>query len=116
MPIIKSAIKRARQALKRRSRNLHVKREVHRDMRAVMAAAATGDTEATAKAMREAQSEIDRAVKKGTLHKNTAARRKSRLVSSSAKVLTAAQAPKPEAKPRAKKADKPAAKKAAKSK
>ncbi len=102
MPIIKSAIKRARQALKRRSHNLQVKRAVHADMRAALHAASTGDAEATTKALREAQSEIDRAVKKGTLHKNTAARRKSRLVASAAKSLVVAQAPKEEAKPRGK--------------
>ena len=55
-------------------------------------------------------SEIDRAVKKGTFHKNTAARKKSRLVK--ATKATLAEAPKPE-KPKAKpKATSKAAKKA----
>lgn len=38
-----------------------------------------GDMKAIAVALREAISEIDRAVKKGTLHRNTASRRKSKL-------------------------------------
>lgn len=120
MPIIKSAIKRARQSIVRRSRNLQVKRAIHTDTRAVMDAATAGDTKVTAEKLREAQSEIDRAVKKGTLHKNTAARRKSRLVKASVRTLEAAKAaPEVKAKPKktatAKKAaaKKPAAKKPA---
>ena len=44
MPIIKSAIKRVRQAAKRRSRNLQIKRSIHRDVRAFTDAVAAGDT------------------------------------------------------------------------
>lgn len=98
MPIIKSAIKRARQQETRRSHNLQVKRAVHRDVRAVLDAIAAGDAALVAEKLREAQSEIDRAVKKGALHKNTAARRKSRLVKQAATVKSEAKAPKP-AKP-----------------
>jgi small subunit ribosomal protein S20 len=79
MPIIKSAIKRVRQQTKRRSRNLAVKNAVKRDIRAVETAVTGANTKAMDTALREAFSEIDRAVKKGTLHKNTAARRKSQL-------------------------------------
>ncbi len=89
MPIIKSAMKRARQSAVRRSRNLQVKRAIHNETRAVLDAAAVGDAKLTAEKLREAQSEIDRAVKKGTLHKNTAARRKSRLVKASQRSLEA---------------------------
>lgn len=95
MPIIKSAIKRARQQETRRSRNLQVKRAVHRDTRVVLDAVATGDLTAATAALREAQSEIDRAVKKGALHKNTAARRKSRLSAQLVKLGHAAKAEKP---------------------
>jgi small subunit ribosomal protein S20 len=100
MPIIKSAMKRARQALVRRSRNLQVKRAIHNDTRAVMDAASAGDSSLTQDKLREAQSQIDRAVKKGTLHKNTAARRKSRLVAASVRTLATASTE--EAKPKAK--------------
>ncbi len=79
MPIIKSAIKRNKQASVRRSRNLVVKAAVKSDVRAVNDAMAAGDGKKAAEAFRLAVSEIDRAVKKGTLHANTAARKKSRL-------------------------------------
>ena len=95
MPIIKSAMKRARQAEVRRSRNLKVKRAIHNETRAVLDAAVAGDAKLTAEKLREAQSEIDRAVKKGTLHKNTAARRKSRLVKASQRSLEAHAPAKP---------------------
>ena len=81
MPIIKSAIKRAKQTKVRRSRNLKVLAAIKSETKAVMAAA-TGDAKTADLALRAAVSEIDRAVKKGTLHKNTAARKKSRLVAS----------------------------------
>lgn len=79
MPIIKSAMKRVRQTAKRRSHNLQVKRAIHKDVRAVMDAIEAKDATAAQAAFRAAVSEIDRAVKKGTLHKGTAARQKSRL-------------------------------------
>lgn len=85
MPIIKSAIKRSHQALTRRSRNLHVKRAIHKDIAALSDALAAGDAAAIQESLSAAYSEIDRAVKKGTLHKNTAARRKSTLAHSVAK-------------------------------
>lgn len=86
MPIIKSAIKRARQSIKRRSHNLQVKRAVNADIRAVHEAIASGDKSEIKTSLSAAYSEIDRAVKKGTLHKNTAARRKSQLSGHVAKV------------------------------
>lgn len=108
MPIIKSAIKRARQQATRRSRNLQVKRAVHRDTRLVLDAVAAGDLEQATAALRDAQSEIDRAVKKGALHKNTAARRKSRLSAQ----LVALGETKPAKKAAKAEADKTEAKKA----
>jgi small subunit ribosomal protein S20 len=79
MPIIKSAIKRVRQASGRRSHNLQVKRAVNQDIRALTDAITAGDAKVVEEKLRAAVSEIDRAVKKGTLHKNTAGRRKSQL-------------------------------------
>ncbi|HSX41048.1 MAG TPA: 30S ribosomal protein S20 [Candidatus Saccharimonadales bacterium] len=106
MPIIKSAIKRVRQAAKRRSRNLQIKRAIHRDVRAFTDAVAAGDAKSVNTTLSEAVSEIDRAVKKGTMHKNTAGRRKSALQ----KQANTVSAPKKSAsKPKA--AAKPAAKK-----
>lgn len=72
MPIIKSAIKRAKQTLKRRERNIGIKKDVKTAIKAFIAAP-------SAKTLAAAQSEIDTAVKKGLIKKNTAARRKSAL-------------------------------------
>lgn len=111
MPIIKSAMKRVRQTAKRRSHNLQVKRAIHSDVRVVMDAIEAKDATAAQVAYREAVSEIDRAVKKGTLHKGTAARQKSRL---NAKVKAAfGDATKPSKVAKAKPVTKAPAKKAA---
>ena len=72
MPIIKSAIKRAKQTLKRRERNIGIKRDIKSAVKAFMA-------EPSAEALAAAHSELDTAVKKNPLKKNTAARRKSAL-------------------------------------
>ena len=72
MPIIKSAIKRAKQTLKRRERNISIKKDIKTAVKAFIAAP-------SAKTLAAAQSEIDTAVKKGLIKKNTAARRKSAL-------------------------------------
>ena len=58
-------------------------------------AIATGDSKLVNEALRTAQSEIDRAVKKGALHKNTAARQKSRLSHQSAPLIGKLPATKP---------------------
>ncbi|HVQ43672.1 MAG TPA: 30S ribosomal protein S20 [Candidatus Saccharimonadia bacterium] len=93
MPIIKSAIKRAKQALVRRSRNLQVKRAVKQDISALQAALGGGDTKLIETSLAAAYSEIDRAVKKHTIHKNTAARRKSSLAHAVAQASGAEKAP-----------------------
>src|SRR4051812_19272859 len=87
MPIIKSAIKRAKQSIVRRSRNLQVKRAIKQDVQALHTAIA--EHQDVQPALNAAYSEIDRAVKKGTLHKNTAARRKSQLATAVAKAANA---------------------------
>src|SRR6266576_3760423 len=93
MPIIKSAVKRAKQSLVRRSRNLQVKRAVKHDITELNSAIASGKSEDIQAMLSAAYSEIDRAVKKHTLHKNTAARRKSQLAHSVAKALGAETVP-----------------------
>ena len=104
MPIIKSAIKRAKQTLKRRERNISIKKDIKTAVKAFSA-------EPSAKTLAAAQSEIDTAVKKGLIKKNTAARRKSALSKIAKKAgVTLEVAKKPAAKPAA--AKKTAAKKA----
>ncbi|MEP7205087.1 MAG: 30S ribosomal protein S20, partial [Candidatus Saccharibacteria bacterium] len=72
MPIIKSAIKRAKQTIKRRERNVGIKRDIKEATKAFLA-------KPTAAGLSAAHSEIDTAVKKKLLKKNTAARRKAQL-------------------------------------
>ncbi len=107
MPIIKSAIKRARQTTKRRQHNVAVKNAIKKDIKAVMGAVEAKDVAKANEAFRAAISEIDRAVKKGTLHRNTAARRKSRLAKAIKDDIKLESKPK-----KAPAAKKPAAKKA----
>ncbi|KAG8364911.1 hypothetical protein BUALT_Bualt18G0047700 [Buddleja alternifolia] len=83
-----SAAKRARQAEKRRVYNKAYKSEVRTRMKKVLAALEVLGKKSDAQAeevvpieklIAEAYSAIDKAVKVGTLHRNTGARRKSRL-------------------------------------
>lgn len=79
MPIIASAIKRVRTAEQARVRNVATKSVVRQKTRAVLATVEAKDAAKAQVALTEAISQIDRAVKHGVLHKNTAARRKSQL-------------------------------------
>ena len=108
MPIIKSAIKRAKQTKVRTARNLGSKRSMRTEIKAVEAAVASGKGKEAAEALTRAQSAIDTAVKKNLIHKNRAARKKSQL---SAAVKTVAGS-KPSAKAKSPAAKKPATKKA----
>lgn len=73
MPIIKSAIKRMHQATKARARNAATKRGLKASIK-------TFKAKLTGENLKKAQSEIDKAVKKNLLEKNTAARQKAALV------------------------------------
>jgi small subunit ribosomal protein S20 len=78
MPNNPSAAKRMRQEQKRRLRNRMVKSIVKTNITKARQAIASGvDAEM---AVRAAVSELDRAAKKGVIHRNNAARRKSRLM------------------------------------
>ena len=72
MPIIKSAIKRMKQTIVRRERNVGIKKDIKTATKALAAKPSSA-------ALSKAQSEIDKAVKKGLIKKGTAARRKSNL-------------------------------------
>jgi small subunit ribosomal protein S20 len=78
---IKSQIKRNKQNEKRHERNKAVKSELKTRVRTATEAAAAGADDADAK-LRSAIQRIDTAAAKGVIHKNQAARRKSRLVAS----------------------------------
>ncbi len=77
MANIKSQMKRNRQNEKRRLRNRAVRSELKTREKAAVSAAGTDRQD---EALRLAIKRIDMAAQKGVLHRNTAARRKSRLV------------------------------------
>ena len=73
------AKKRARQNERRFAVNKARRSRIRTYLRKVEEAIATGDQAAAAAALKAAQPEIMRGVSKGVLHKNTAARKMSRL-------------------------------------
>ncbi len=75
----KQAMKRHRQSLKRRARNKHYKSTMRTFIKKVRTAASQGDGRKAKKAFVEAMKIIDKVAGKGIVHKNAAARTKSRL-------------------------------------
>ena len=73
------ARKRARQAIKRKERNASQRSTVRTYIKKVIAAVSSNDSEAAKSALVQAIPVIDKMVSKGILHKNQAARYKSRL-------------------------------------
>jgi small subunit ribosomal protein S20 len=106
MPIIKSAKKRVRTARKAAIRNSKTKRSLRTALKSFTSSP-------TAKSQSAAQSNLDKAVKKGVIHKNKASRLKSQAAkkAKAAGVKPAAAKKAAPAKPKAA-AKKPAAKKA----
>lgn len=113
MPIIKSAKKRVKIANKATIRNRKTKRSLKSAIKAFQSSL-TGDKKDAEKLLAIAHSEIDKAVKKGVIHKNKASRKKARLTSlskeanvkpskNSTKNSTKKTTPKTKAKPEAKK-------------
>ena len=81
MPNNPSAEKRMRQEQKRRLHNRSIKSLVRtRVTKARQAITGNASVEDAQEAVRLAASELDRAAKKGVIHRNNAARRKSRLM------------------------------------
>lgn len=108
MPIIKSAKKRVRVATKAAIRNSKTKRSLKTAMKSFVKKASP-ETHA------EAQSNLDKAVKKGIMHKNKAARlKKQAAAQAKAAGVKPATAKKAAAKPAAAKKAAPAKKPAAK--
>ena len=73
------ARKRARQAEKRRNHNASLRSLVRTNIKRVVAAIDSGDAEQAREAYGKAVPVIDRMADKGIIHKNKAARHKSRL-------------------------------------
>jgi small subunit ribosomal protein S20 len=80
MPNNAAAEKRMRQEQKRRLHNRSVKSIVKTQVTKARQAIASNAGEDAQEAVRLAVSELDRAAKKGVIHRNNAARRKSRLM------------------------------------
>lgn len=109
MPIIKSAKKRVKTTRKATVRNARTKRSLRSALKAF-------GKKPSSKGHSSAQSALDKAAKKGLVHKNKVARKKRQLAAAAKKagVKVEKKAVKATAKPAAKKAPakKPAAKKA----
>lgn len=80
MANIKSQIKRNRQNEKRRLRNRYYAGRARTFVKKARLSIATGDPEEARQAALAAISALDKAAEKGVIHKNNAARRKSRLM------------------------------------
>ena len=79
MPQTRSMKKSLRQSEKRRDRNRQWKVKAKHARRAVLDNLGTASVEETGASLREAQKVLDKLVKRGIIHPNTAARRKSAL-------------------------------------
>lgn len=88
MPRLASAKKRVKQEDRNRTLNRARKKMVKTETRRFLDAVESGNTDQAQKAFVTATKKLDQVAAKGTLHKNTVARRKSRL----AKKLNAALA------------------------
>ncbi|PLY15425.1 MAG: 30S ribosomal protein S20 [Sedimenticola sp.] len=73
------ALKRARQAEKHRQNNASRRSMMRTYLKKVLSALGAGDKEAATEAFKQAVPVIDRAANNGLIHKNKAARHKSRL-------------------------------------
>jgi small subunit ribosomal protein S20 len=76
---IKSAQKRVEIAERNRQKNVTLKSAVKTAIRKVLEAVKSAKTEDITVTLNKAYSIIDKAVSKGVIHKNTAARKKSRI-------------------------------------
>jgi small subunit ribosomal protein S20 len=93
----KSAAKRARQTARRSLRN----RSVLTRLRKMQKAVASGGAQADAGSVRELISAVDKAAKRGIVHRNAARRRKARLLSKARAAAAPAPAPAPAGAPAA---------------
>lgn len=88
MANIKSQIKRNKQNEKRRIKNRVRRGSARTAVKKAQVQLAAGNAEESKKSVHEAISQLDRAAQKGTIHKNNAARRKSRLMKAQAALQT----------------------------
>lgn len=89
MANIKSSKKDLKRSAKKRLVNTAVKTSLKTYVKKTRVAIAGGDAEATKAALTTAVSNIDKAAQRGILHKNAAARRKSRIAKAAAALAKA---------------------------
>jgi small subunit ribosomal protein S20 len=89
MPHSRNAKKRHRQSLERRDKNRSVKRELKTRVRTVIDAVAAGKLDDARGALQVAAQKLDRAAAHKIIHRNAAARTKSRLSARIKKLKTA---------------------------
>jgi small subunit ribosomal protein S20 len=80
MPNIKSAIKRVKTSEARNAQNTTAKSAMRTAVKKVEAAISNNDGAAANEVLASAASKLDKAAAKGLIHKNAAARKKSRLM------------------------------------
>lgn len=81
MPQIKANIKSMKKDAKRRADGAAIKSQIRTATKRTLQAVEAGDAETARAAFTKASSIIDKAASKGVIHKNNAARKKSRLQS-----------------------------------
>lgn len=86
MPNTKSAAKAMRQSVRRRTANLATKDKFKSAVKTVKKAIDAGTKKEAIEALKAAMATLDKAAKKGVIHKNTASRRKSRMAKAIAKL------------------------------
>ena len=74
-----SAKKRVRQNIKARARNRYRKEQIKETVKTFTAAVTTGALDKAATALNDVARRLDKVAAKGTIHKNQAARKRSRL-------------------------------------
>jgi len=85
-----SALKAHKQSIERRDQNRALRTRLRRALREIRAAIDTGEGDQVNQALRSTVSLVDRMAGKGIIHRNAAARYKSRLASRVAKKSAAA--------------------------
>lgn len=80
MPNIKSAIKRVKTNEERKAHNATIKSSMRTAVKKVEAAVTASDATIAKETLLDAASQLDKAAAKGLIHKNAAARKKSRLM------------------------------------
>ena len=89
MPNIKSVIKDVKKSRERHERNIAAKSKIKTFVKKAKTTIETGDAESTKLAVSAAVSVIDKTAEKGIIHKNAAARRKSRIMTAANKAQAA---------------------------